>query len=172
MKFLSKLSRRERLFLYISVTIVLLFLVDKFIFGMMWDEIKKKQSEIDSVRSEINEDMMFLSSKDKILKETEIYSKYLEKEESPQVQLEKLMNTLTIQSELTTNEIKPVLSKDANKYIVELKAEGKMKNLVGFLDNLRLVQSCLKVEKMDLSPKAPKSEVLRIYLIISKTIIP
>ncbi|MFH1230107.1 MAG: hypothetical protein V1709_01280 [Planctomycetota bacterium] len=172
MKFISKLSRRERLFLYISAIIVLLFLVDKFIIGVMWDEIKKKDTEINLVCTGLNEDMVLLSYKDKIIKETETYSKYLEKEESPQVQLEKLMNTLAIQAELTTNEIKPVSSKDANKYIVELKAEGKMKWLVAFLYNLSLKESFLKVEKMDLGPKTPKSEILNIYLIISKTIIP
>jgi len=175
MNFLSKLSNRERLFVYIIAISALLLLVDKFIFGVMLDEIKKIEVEIDSVRTELNKDMGFLSCKDTIIKGTETYSKYLEKEESPQVEqkeLEKLMDTLAIQSGLTINEKKPVSSKDANKYVVELKAEGKMKSLVAFLYNLSLVQSLLKVEKMDLSPKAPKSEILTIYLIISKTIIP
>jgi len=172
MNFLSKISHRERLFLYIIAIGALLLLVDKFIFGVMLDEIKKIEIEIDSARIELNKDIGFLSCKDAIIKETETYSKYLEKEESPEVELQKSMNTLGIQSGLTINGIKPVSSKDANKYIVELKAEGKMKSLVDFLYNLSLVQSLLKVEKMDLSPKAPKSEILTIYLIISKTIIP
>ncbi|MFH0888781.1 MAG: hypothetical protein V1871_06185 [Planctomycetota bacterium] len=171
MKFISKLSRRERLFLYISAIIVLLFMVDKFIFEMMLQKINSIESTVDSTRTGLNEDRRLLSYKDKIIKETEIYSKYLEKEESPEVKLQELMNTLAIQSELTINEIKPVSSKDANKYLIELKAEGKMKNLVAFLYNLSLVQSLLKVEKMDLGPKTPKSETLNIYLIISKTII-
>lgn len=171
MKFISKLSRRERLFLYISAIIVLLFLVDKFVFEMMLQKINSIESTVDSTRTGLNEDIRLLSYKDKIIKETEIYSKYLEKEESPEVKLQELMNTLAIQSELTINEIKPVSSKDANKYLIELKAEGKMKNLVAFLYNLSLVQSLLKVEKMDLGPKTPKSEILNIYLIISKTII-
>ena len=172
MKFISKLSRRERLFLYISIIIVLLFLVDKFIFETMLQKIYIIETEVESTRTGLNEDIVLLSYKDKIIKETEMYSKYLEKEESPQVELEKLMNTLAIQAKLTTNEIKPVSSKDANKYIVELKAEGNMKSLVEFLYNLSLVQSLLKVEKMDLGPKTPKSEILNIYLIISKAIIP
>lgn len=171
MKFISKLSRRERLFLYISTIIVILFLVDKFIFETMLQKIHTIETEVESTRTGLNEDIVLLSYKDTIIKKTETYSKYLEKEESPEVKLQELMNTLAIQSELTINEIKPVSSRDANKYLIELKAEGKMKNLVAFLYHLSLIQSLLKVEKMDLGPKTPKSEILNIYLIISKAII-
>jgi hypothetical protein len=167
-----KVSRRERLFLYVSAIIIIIFLVDRFIFGIMFDEIGAIETKINLARTELNEDVVLLSYKDKIIKESETYSKYLEKEESPGVKLQELMNSLAIQSELVTNEIKPVSSKDANKYTVELKAEGKMKNLVAFLYNLSLAQSLLKVDKMDLAPKAPKAEILNIYLIISKTVIP
>ena len=172
MNFLSKISHRERFFLYIIAIGALLLLVDQYILGVMVDEIKKIKTEVDSVRIELNKDVGFLSCKDTITKETETYSKYLEKEESPQVELQKLMNTLGVQSSLTINEIKPVSTKDANKYVVELKAEGETESLITFLYNLSLVHSLLKAEKMDLGPKTPKSKILTIYLIISKTTIP
>jgi hypothetical protein len=37
--------------------------------------------------------------------------------------------------------------------------------------NLNTVQSLLKVEKIDLSPKAAKSETLKIYILISKAVV-
>jgi hypothetical protein len=150
---------------------ILLLAVDKFIFGVMLQEITKIETKINDINTELKEDIRLLSYKDKIAKETEIYGKYLEKEESPDSKLQESVNTLAIESELTINELKPVSSKDTSKYSMELGAEGKMKNLVTFLYRLSLAQSLLKVEKMDLAPKTPKSEILKIYLVVSKTII-
>lgn len=175
MKFISKLSRRERLFFYVSVIAVLLFLLDRFIFSVMLEEIKKIDSDINAMQTELSGDIGILSYQEKITKETEIYGEYLEKEESPEVinrKLQEKVNELASGAGLTVNELKPVSSKDTTKCSVELRVEGEMKNLVNFMYNLNAVSSLLKVEKIDLTPKTIKSAILNIYLTISKTVIP
>ncbi|MEK7309605.1 MAG: hypothetical protein AAB038_02160 [Planctomycetota bacterium] len=171
MKFISKLSQRERMYFYITAVIITLFLVDRFIFGMMLGQINQLDERISTLKDELANDKKIISSKDNINKESELYGKYLAKEENPDRELPKIINTLAIQSELINSELKPIPSKDGNRYLVELNAEGKMKNIVSFMYNLNMGHSLLKVEKIDLSPKAAKSETLKIYILISKAVV-
>lgn len=171
MKFISKLSQRERMYFYITAVIITLFLVDRFIFGMMLGQIGQLDERISALKSDLDDDKKIISLRDNIGKENELYGKYLVKEESPDRELPKIINTLTIQSKLVNAELKPIVSKDTSRYLVELNAEGTMKDVVTFMYNLNTVQSLLKVEKIDLSPKAVKSETLKIYILISKTVV-
>jgi hypothetical protein len=170
MKFISKLSQRERMFFYIVTAIVTLFLVDRFIFSTMVDQVNQLDERIRSLKDELVDNKNVLSYKDKISKERDIYGKYLAKEDNPNLELQKTVSFLANQAELLSPEYKAINLKD-NKYAVELSAEGKMKNVVNFMYNLNTVQSLLKVEKIDLSPKAAKSEMLKVYILISKTIV-
>ena len=159
------------MYFYITTVIITLFLVDRFIFGMMLGQINQLDERITTLKNELDDNKRTISSKDNINKESELYGKYLVKEESPDRELPKIINTLAIQSELINSELKPINSKDTNRYLVELNAEGKMKNVVNFMYNLNTVQSLLKVEKIDISPKAAKSEILKIYILISKAVV-
>src|SRR3989339_37041 len=168
MQFISKLSHRERMYFYITAVIITLFLVDRFIFGMMLGQIAKLDEQIYTFKNELDDNKRVISSKNIITKESELYGRYLAKEENPERELPKIINALTIQSNLINSELKPIQSKDSNKFLVELNAEGTMKDVVSFMYNLNTVQSLLKVEKIDISPRAVKSETLKIYILISK----
>ena len=170
MKFISKLSQRERMYFYITAVIITLFLVDRFIFSMMLGQINQLDERINVLKNELTDNKMILSYKDKINKESEIYEKYLAKEDDPALELQKIVSTLADQSELASPEYKPGALKD-NKYTVLLSAGGTMKKVVNFMYNLNTVQSLLKVEKIDLSPKTAKSETLKIYILISKAVV-
>ena len=170
MKFISKLSQRERMYFYITAVIITLFLVDRFIFSMMLGQINQLDERINVLKNELTDNKMILSYKDKINKESEIYEKYLAKEDDPALELQKIVSTLADQSELASPEYKPGTLKD-NKYTVLLSAGGTMKKVVNFMYNLNTVQSLLKVEKIDLSPKTAKSETLKIYILISKAVV-
>ncbi len=171
MKFISKLSQRERMYFYITAVIITLFLVDRFIFGMMLGQINQLDERIATLKSELDENKKVISLRDNISKESELYGKYLIKEENPDRELPKIINTLAIQAKLVNSELKPIVSKDTTRYLVELNAEGTMKDVVNFMYNLNTVQSLLKVEKIDLSPKTAKSEILKIYILISKAVV-
>ena len=171
MKFISKLSHRERMYFYITAVIITLFLVDRFIFGMMLGQIAKLDEQIYTFKNELDDNKRVISSKNIITKESELYGRYLAKEENPERELPKIINALTIQSNLINSELKPIQSKDSNKFLVELNAEGTMKDVVSFMYNLNTVQSLLKVEKIDISPRAVKSETLKIYILISKAVV-
>jgi len=170
MKFISKLSQRERMYFYITAVIITLFLVDRFIFSMMLGQINQLDERINVLKNELTDNKMILSYKDKINKESEIYGKYLAKEDNPNLELQKTVSKLANQSELASPEYKPGALKD-KKYTVLLSAEGTMKKVVNFMYHLNTVQSLLKVEKIDLSPKTAKSETLKIYILISKAVV-
>lgn len=171
MRFFSKLSQRERTFFYITAVIITLFLVDSFIFNGMITRINELDNKIMALKNELSENKIILSYKDKINKGSKTFGKYLVKEVRPDLELSKSVNTLTIQSGLVNPEFKPIQSKDTSKYLIEINAEGKMKDVVNFLYNLNMIQSLLKVERIDLSPKAAKSETLRINVLISKAVV-
>jgi hypothetical protein len=159
------------MYFYITAVIITLFLVDRFIFGMMLGQINQLDERIATLKSELDENKKVISLRDNISKESELYGKYLIKEENPDRELPKIINTLAIQAKLVNSELKPIVSKDTTRYLVELNAEGTMKDVVNFMYNLNTVQSLLKVEKIDLSPKTAKSEILKIYILISKAVV-
>lgn len=170
MKFISKLSQRERVFLYIIAAIIAVLLIDRFIFSAMQSQINSLDEKISFLKGELKENKIILSYKDKINKEREIYSKYLAKEDNPGLELQKTLSVLVSQAELIAPEYKTVTLKDS-RYAVELSAEGTMKHVVNFIYNLNMVQSLIKVEKIDLAPKTAKSEMLKINTLISKTVV-
>lgn len=161
------------MFFYIATVIIILFLVDSFIFSGMIARISELDNKMRSLKDEVSENKMILSYKDKINKAGEIYGKYLVKESRPDLELPKIVNTLAIQSELINPELKPMQSKDkdSGKYFIEINAEGTMKKVVNFMYNLNMGNSLLRVERIDLSPKAAKSETLKITILISKTVV-
>jgi len=171
MKFISKLSQRERMYFYITAVIITLFLVDRFILSTMRGQINQLDERISTLKSELVDNKKVISLRDNIGKESELYGKYLMPEDNPDRELPKIINTLAIQSKLVNSELKPIASKDTTRYLVELNAEGTMKDVVNFMYHLNTVQSLLKVEKVDLSPKTPKSETLKIYILISKAVV-
>ena len=171
MKFISKLSHRERMYFYITAVIITLFLVDRFIFGMMLGQIAKLDEQIYTFKNELDDNKRVISSKNIITKESELYGRYLAKEENPERELPKIINALTIQSKLVNAELKPIVSRDTTRYLVELNAEGTMRDVVNFMYNLNMVPALLKVEKIDISPRAVKSETLKIYILISKAVV-
>ncbi|MDI6732580.1 MAG: hypothetical protein QME51_02325 [Planctomycetota bacterium] len=171
MKFISKLSNRERFFLYITLLIVAIFLVESFIFSGMLQKTNSLGFEIEKLKNELTDNKNILSYKNIITKEYELYGKYLEKESNPDQELQKTVNSLVTQAGLLNADYKPLLLKGGNKYLIDLNAEGEMKKVINFMYNLNTVSSLLKIEKMNISPKTPKSEILKIYLQISKTVV-
>ncbi|MEW6025703.1 MAG: hypothetical protein AB1599_00200 [Planctomycetota bacterium] len=173
MKFFSKLSSRERMFVYITALIIILFVVDKFIFSGMVARIDKLDERIEALTAELSDNKNIIAGKDKISRENEIYGKYLVKEPRPDMELSKVVDTLAIQSELGKPELKPVKVKEteANRFLIEVNAEGTMKNVINFMYNLNASSSLLKVERIDLSPRAAKSDKLKINILISKTVV-
>jgi len=171
MKLISRLSDRERLFFLLTLSIIVVFLVYNFLLNPLSQQIDELDTSIITIRTELGDSMAVMQSEKKINKEREIYIKYLEKEEAPEVKLQGTINMLAVQSGLTINEIKPVRSVDKTKTFVELVAEGKIEGLVQFLYNLGIVQSLLKVEKVDLVAKAPKSDIIKMSVVVSRTIV-
>jgi hypothetical protein len=169
MKLISKLSDRERLLFYFSVAGVIIFLVYNFIFSVLNAQIEEMDVTITGLRADLQEFAQVMQSKEKINKEFDIYAKYREKDEVGEVKLQGLVNTLAVQSELNVNELKPVVSKDPAKRNIELVAEGKITGLVNLLYSMQIVQSMLKVEKMDIAVKGPKTDAVKVSLVISKT---
>ena len=159
------------MYFYITAVIITLFLVDRFIFGMMLGQINQLDERIYTIKNELDDNKKVISLRDNISKESELYGKYLVKEPSPERELPKIINTLAIQSKLVNAELKPIVSRDTTRYLVELNAEGTMRDVVNFMYNLNMVPALLKVEKIDLSPRTVKSETLKIYILISKAVI-
>jgi hypothetical protein len=158
------------MFFYIIAMIVTLFLIDHFIFSVMIDKINQLDEKIRTFKGELIENKIILAYKDKINKEREIYGKYLAKEDNPSLELQKTVSMLANQAGLAAPEYKAITLRD-NKYGVEVSAEGKMRDVVNFMYNLNTVQSLLKVEKIELSPRAAKLETLKVNILISKSVL-
>ncbi|MFH1228011.1 MAG: hypothetical protein V1701_08950 [Planctomycetota bacterium] len=183
MKLLSRMSGRERTLFYVTLTAVGFFLIMHFVISPMRNKLSNLNSQIEQFKQEINNDKIILSREKAINDKHEKYRDYLREPKSDADTLGDLVKTVT---ELANNwglvivSNKPAIEEKENKdaktkknkyYLLTLETEGKMSQLVNFLYELNTKKQMIYIEKVELSPKVKKSDILRASITIYETFI-
>ena len=173
MKFIDKLSARERMFFYLTLTVVGLFLAYRFVITPMLAKISELKDQERQLKEDIESDRIYIMHEKDINIKYDKYSEYLK---SPQADAEKMGNLLKIVSGLASNWNLPILNSKPNieekdnvkYYVVRLESEGKMSQIVNFLYELNTKKSLIYIEKIELSPikTLGKEDILRAAIVI------
>ncbi len=176
--FVERLSKRERIFFYLSIVFIFLALLDRLLISPALTKISSLNKKIEEEKLIIQKDLRFLSLKEIIKKEASYYSGYLEKESSPDAEMNnllKLMEDFARRSSVNLLNIRPSgirNEKGIVKYYVDLNCEGDMPKIVSFLYYIESAKEILTVEKLNISPKEENSSVALCRITVAKLALP
>ena len=178
MKFFDKLSKREKIAVYLGAVFLLAVFLDSLVINHVNTRIKTLNMEIKTSEAQLGRYLRNLSRRDGVLKKYQKYAKYVKKGGSDEEETAKILGeieTLARGSSLTLEDIKPRVPRAIGfykEYTVEIEVEGDMNSLVSFLFQLNNSTQLLRVERMRLYPKKKGSPVIKSSMLVTKILIP
>jgi len=176
--FISRLSRREKIILYITAVVLALLILMKLIVEPIYSNIKSLDREIVDRESQIKSDMKIVARKDRIRAETKTYTSYVTvpaSEDEAMTALLKEIEGLANKSQVYVVDIKPGGVREADsakKYMVSITCEGKMEQITDFLYAIESSNKLFKVERYQISPKSAESTTAQVSMTISQAVVP
>ena len=177
-KFLSRLSKRERMVFFGAISFVSLMLLDRLVISPVFSKISELNEQIQEKESDIKKNLRILAYKDRILQETKKYASFLasaKSEEEEMVSLLKEIEGLASESSVYLIDMKPAGLKDSGssgRYVINLNCEAQMEQIVSFMYAVENSNKLLSIEKYRISPKSNESSVAKCSMSIYKIIMP
>jgi hypothetical protein len=175
----QRLSRREKIILYLSITIVMGVAADQLVLGPIHRSVQSLEQKIRDAEANIKRSIQLLGQKDKMMKEAEHYASYAISSKSSEdgvLVLLKQIQELASQASVNLLFSKPAgggsETKDRNVYRVSLECEGQMDQLINFFYAIENSKLLLRIEKYSLQPTAKGSSVAKCAATISMAGIP
>jgi len=168
-----KLAKRERNILYACIALFSLFILERIVLKPFADKISDLDREIQSKEAKLIKGLRAESQRDQILNEYKKYEGYLKVKASDEENVSEFLRELeklARESAMSVSDIKPQANNKRSaykEYIVELRAEAQLKDVVTFLYRLNNSALLLRVEKMALTLKDENAETLKVNMTIS-----
>ncbi len=177
-KFISKLSSKEKVLLYVTVGIVCITLFERLFFGPVFNNLADIKNQIKQKKVNIVRNLRILSYEDQIIEKFNLFKKYFVDNpgEDSDINAEFMR---TIERLSTNSNIKVVKSNAAeiikkdrySEYYANLDCTGTLKNMISFIHSINSTDTLLKVVKLDLTPKRGESEDMTASMTIVKMLI-
>lgn len=176
--FFSKLSKRERLILYVALGFISLTILDRLIVHPVLSKMRLLVEEIQEEESKTKRDLHIVAQKERIIKETKKYAAYSSRDFSPEeiiILFLKELGNLADKTSVYLVDIKPSGTKVEDvykKYLVNLNCEGQMEQIINFMYNIETSDNLLKIEKYNISPQTEGSSLARCAMTVSRVVMP
>lgn len=174
----AKLSKRERLILYCTVSVISLMVLDRLIISPIFYKIRFSDEQLVQKIAHIRKNIHILTQKDRILSERARYyalMRSLESEQEEVTSILKEIEKIANDGSVYLVDMKPGDTKHigtSKKYVINLNCEAQMEQLAAFMYNIESSNKLLTIEKYQISPKASESSVAVCSMSISKMVIP
>ena len=175
--FLERLSKKEKVILYLAVFIVSILILDRTIVSPIFYKIRLLNKELAQEQSDIKKNLRILSQKDRILAESSKYSSFLgdaKVSDDEQVTLVlKELESLASKSSVYLVDMKPGGIKEtgsSRRILVNLNCEAQMEQLVDFMYNMENSNSLISIDKYQLTPKTKESSVAKCSISVYKVV--
>jgi hypothetical protein len=174
----SKLNAKSRILFIVAVVFVALALMDRLMIGPFTSQMKYMEAESKAQKESIKRSKRVISFREGILEEYSKYSTYLDTGEMTQEQiiaaLLKKIETLAGQQSVTVTNIRPgAVDEKPNfrVYKTSVDCEGKLGNILSFINLLEQSDYLFQVERYSMSPKSKGSEITKCNLDIARILI-
>ena len=174
--FFQRLSKKERLFLYLALGVVSLMVVDRLVISPVAYKMKSLDKEIEDTETGIKNAMRLLAQKDKIVAESNKYNSFLSaarSEEEETTSFLKDIENLASQTSMYLVDMKPAAVKEAGesrKFLVNVNGEAQMEQLLNFMYAVENSDKMLRIEKFEISPKSKESSIAKCAITVSKIV--
>jgi len=176
---LAKLSKKEKIGLFIAAIFIFLVILDKLIITPMNRKFRGLNQEIKMAENRLSRHLRNLSQKETVTMGYRKYIPYVKKIGSDEEEVAKILaeiEELARKSKISLAGIKPQAPKEVNfykEYVVEIEANGIMECVTNFLYQLNNSTQLLRAEKLRLSSKGKEaSSVIKASILITKILIP
>jgi len=170
----STISKREKTFFIITVSVVILSLVFSFVIEPLYKKHIQVEQEIRVKELRLIKNLKLMREKDIITKGFEKYSDRLKTKSSNEEEMASVLSEIEKigkKAGIYLSNVKPQRIKDMNFYkilLVEIKFQANMQTLSKFIYNLQNSTSLLKVKRLQINIKGGGSSLLDGVLRISK----
>lgn len=177
LSFVAKLSKRERTIFYMTVAVVGLGVMDKFVLSPILHKITHLTEVIMQQEEEIKQSLIIKSEENRIVEETKAYKPYLSQaltEEKTITEFLKEVENIAKQSSVYLIDMKPTVKNEdvaSSKYFVRLNFEAQMEQVMNFFYHVSTFNQLIKIEEFQLRPKTEGSSIISCDMSISKAIV-
>ena len=176
--FISKLNEKQRKIFYVAAAVVSLALVDRLFFGPILDKINFLNEEIALQKESISRDLKFLGYNDRILKNSQVFSKYFSQvskdEDVVNAEFLSLIERLASQAKVNLVKSNPAegkKEKNYSEYAANLDCSGQLKDVISFMHFINSSEELLKITRFNMSPKRGVDGEVNASMTVAKMIV-
>lgn len=175
--FLSRLSKRERYIVYITVVVVISILFDKVVLSPIIERINKLNREIFIQEKRLEKSLRILAQEELITSEYKKYTQFIRQSRSDEEEIAEFLSDiekLVRKSSVFLADIKPgsvITAGPYRKYTVEIKTESKISYLADFIYQLEESPRLFRVKDFRLMPKKKDSTTLKMRMTVTQILI-
>lgn len=176
--FFSGLKGPTKILFFVAVISVSFALMDRLMIGPFLSQEQYLKAENKAQRENIRRSKRIISFRDRILEEYNQYSTYLDSGEMTQevivAALLKKIETIAGQQTVTITGIRPgdVEEKPIYRiYKTSLDCEGKLTNILSFINLLEQSDYLFQVQRYSMGPKSKGSDIIKCTMDISRILI-
>ena len=174
----SKLNPQSRILFIAAAVFVALALMDRLMIGPFTSQMKYMEEESKAQKENIKRSKRVISFREGILEEYSKYSTYLDTGEMTQEEiiaaLLKKIETLAGQQSVTVTNVRPGDVADTSNfriYKTNIDCEGKLVNILSFVNLMEQSDYLFQVERYTMSPKSKGSEITKCTFDIARILI-
>jgi hypothetical protein len=173
-KLFSRLSKRERIIVYILLAAISFMLFDRMVLSPIGKRMDALNNEIISQEKKLIKSIHIVQQEESIIDEYNEYTKQLKQAGSDEGEItvfQKNVEELTKKTNLSVINMQPSGVETAElykKYTIKLDAEATAVQLTDFLYQLERGFQLMRVSEFSLSLGRGKPSVLKIYMLITK----
>jgi hypothetical protein len=175
---LSRLSKREKLVLNLTVLVISLTLLDRMIINPITFKMRSLNKEIQEEMTSIKKNIRLVAQKETIRSEAGKYDSYVSSSKSEEEEITsalKEIENLANKSSVYLIDMKPGGLKETSstkKYLINLNLEAQMEQLTDFMYEIESSNWMFTIEKYQIGPKSKDSSVAKCSMTISKMVLP
>jgi Tfp pilus assembly protein PilO len=168
-----KLTKRESTIFYISLSLLLFFILERLVFRQLANRLSSLSQEIQATETKLARGLRAQRQKDAILKEYKTFEDFLKLNGSDEEIVSAFLREiekLSRDAGISITDIKPRSTKRVGlykEYIIEVRLDATFKDLVKFLYRLNDSNFLIRVDKLSLNLTDEKSEILKISMVIN-----
>jgi len=177
-KFISQLSSKEKILLYITVTVACIALFERLFLSPVSNKLKDIDTQLAEQKVRIVRNLRIVSYEDQIIEKFDALEKYFVKESKSDSDINaeflRTIEELATQSKikLVKSNASDMMEKDMfSEYYANLDCTGLLKDLIAFVHAINSTDSLLKVIKLDMTPKRGESNEMTASMTIVKMLI-
>ncbi len=170
--FLSKLGKREKYIVYVTVLIVGAFLFDKLVLSSFLEKLNNMDATINQKERELGNALQLIAQKEIIESEYEKYTKGIKQKLSNEKETAQLLSEIekiAKETEVSLTRMKPSQVKEEEfykEYIVQVEAEAVISNLIDLIYKLERTSRLIRVREIRLVPEQKNSTMLKMDMVI------